>query len=232
MRARRLVPAVAGVGLLLLTGCSSTVTESSLDAAKVTGDAPTALAIELGTSTGAAFADMFVVNISWDTVAGLQGYELQTKSPMDDAWSTIKTDDDRLLFVLGETTATILGYDKTVLYRVRGVSKDSSSVTPWSEEQSFVTDPGNVLYEVEGTAKTARITMRTNTGTEQASVTLPLRSKTGITGLWLQAQEMTPYISAQATDDGSITCRITALGQVVSQNTSTGYGSIATCSPK
>ena len=89
-----------------------------------------------------------------------------------------------------------------------------------------------ISEETLETARTASITMRTNTGTQQEKITLPLTStQTGMAGIWLQGTNMTPYISAQATDSGSITCRITIMGVVVSENTSSGYGSIATCAP-
>lgn len=74
--------------------------------------------------------------------------------------------------------------------------------------------------------------MRTSSGTEQATVTLPLTSKSGDSGLWIRASNMTPYISAQAQGFGAVTCRITMMGVVVSENTSQGQGSIATCAPR
>ena len=91
--------------------------------------------------------------------------------------------------------------------------------------------PVEVLYEVEGTAPSASLTIESPSGTEQAKISLPLTNKSGTLGLTLKFNRGAfVYVSAQNEDDfGSVTCRITVDGQVVSENTSTGEYGIASC---
>ncbi|WP_426566425.1 hypothetical protein ACPPVT_07715 [Angustibacter sp. McL0619] len=89
-----------------------------------------------------------------------------------------------------------------------------------------------VLYEVEGTATSTDITFQTPTGTSQGSgLAVPLVSQAGPHGLQFTFQiGAFVYLSAQnGGDTGDITCRITADGQVISENTATGEYAIATC---
>lgn len=90
-----------------------------------------------------------------------------------------------------------------------------------------------VVYEVEGSggASSAGVTVTTPTGTEQATPSLPLRNQAGELGV---THEFGPgefvYVSAQNEGEyGSVTCRITVDGVVVSENTSSGAYGIATC---
>lgn len=95
-----------------------------------------------------------------------------------------------------------------------------------------------VLYEVDGTALRASVTYETGTGTEQGKIRLPMTSATGSTGLAGSFERGSfLYISAQNQGDinmeiygyGSVTCRITVDGVVISENTSNGQFGIATC---
>lgn len=220
---------LAFAGLLIvasLVGCSG-INEESLDSAAQVGEAPAGFTARTGPSSG--FADSFSVELSWEGITDADGYQLQANR--GDNWVTVKADEDQLVLLQPSHVDSVIGYEATVDYRVRALLSDGSEVTPWSAVRSVITDPGNVLYEVEGTAWSASVTMRTNSGSEQANIDVPLESRSGTTGLWLQATNMTPYLSAQATSSGSITCRITVKGTVVSENTSSGRGSIATCSP-
>lgn len=233
MRGRRIFTAPAALlgAAIFLAGCAAPIDAQTLAAATVNGTAPTSLKSEIAPSSPGVFADMFTVDLTWDEVPGAEGYELQKT---DDAYhySTIPADEEQTLFTSASTTATVIGYDMMVIYRVRAVFDEGKRVSEWSKTSYVNTDPGNVHYEVEGTAGSASITMRTNSGSEQAHVDLPMK-KPGAAGkgLWIQGQQMNPYISAQATGYGTVTCRITVMGQVVSENTASGYGSIATCSP-
>jgi hypothetical protein len=90
-----------------------------------------------------------------------------------------------------------------------------------------------VLYEVEGSATGANLTMESATGTVQANgKAVPLVNKTsGKRGLtFTMPRGHFVYLSAQNEGSrGSITCRITVDGIVVSTNTSSGAYTIASC---
>jgi hypothetical protein len=88
-----------------------------------------------------------------------------------------------------------------------------------------------VLYEVEGTVAYADVTMQTPTGTRQETPDVPMTLKSGEQGVTysFDPNEFV-YISAQKKDtSGTITCRITVDGEVVSENTSTAAYGIASC---
>jgi hypothetical protein len=88
-----------------------------------------------------------------------------------------------------------------------------------------------VVYEVEGDADYAEVTMQTPTGQSPQSPALPMVLESGDGPLTF---EFNPgafvYLSAQNTEEfGDITCRITVDGVVISENTSSGGFAIATC---
>jgi hypothetical protein len=88
-----------------------------------------------------------------------------------------------------------------------------------------------VLYEVEGTTKYASVTYETPTGTSQSNPDIPMKKKSSSTpGLTFtfDAGDFV-YISAQSkTASGTVICRITVDGKVISQNSASGYG-VASC---
>lgn len=90
-----------------------------------------------------------------------------------------------------------------------------------------------VLYEVEGTATGTDITLESGTGTTQLTgKAVPLANKTtgkrGITAT--MSRGAFAYISAQNTGKtGTITCKITVDGVLISTNTSSGSYAIASC---
>lgn len=91
-----------------------------------------------------------------------------------------------------------------------------------------------VLYEVEGTATSVDITYEAASGTaQQSGLKVPLTRKSGTAkgiSVTKSAADFV-YISAQNQDDsGSVTCKITVDGVVVSTVTSRGAYTIATCS--
>lgn len=90
-----------------------------------------------------------------------------------------------------------------------------------------------VVYEVEGTADSVDITIATPTGIEQKSgLSVPLKRKSdGKRGLQLTFTSGSfVSISAQNQGDfGTVTCRITVDGVVVSENTASGAYTIASC---
>jgi hypothetical protein len=87
------------------------------------------------------------------------------------------------------------------------------------------------IYELEGTAASAHVTMATPTGTSQFAADVPMHTKGGAVGLRQVVQPgQVLYLSAQQDLGGTtITCRITVDGVVVAENTSTGRFSITTC---
>lgn len=91
--------------------------------------------------------------------------------------------------------------------------------------------PAEVMYQVEGTAQTASVTVKTPTGTSQADIALPLRSKAGTIGLRFEFPRGSfVYISAQQRSGGTqVTCRISVDGVSISENSSSGEFQIATC---
>ena len=68
-----------------------------------------------------------------------------------------------------------------------------------------------IIYEVGGTTNRADVTVETPTGTDQATVDVPMRSKAGSTGLRMTFMPGDfVYISAQNTGAvGSVTSKIT-----------------------
>lgn len=92
--------------------------------------------------------------------------------------------------------------------------------------------PREVLYEVEGTTSRASVTLETSTGTQQSTINVPLKNKSGGIGVRtsMEAGDFA-YLSAQNKErGGEISCRITVDGDVISENTSTGGYVIASCS--
>lgn len=89
-----------------------------------------------------------------------------------------------------------------------------------------------VLYEVEGSTDYADVTMETPTGSSQISPDVPMTRKSdGRRGLSMEfAPGAFVYLSAQNNRGyGTVTCRITVDGVVVSENSASGGYAIATC---
>ena len=94
-----------------------------------------------------------------------------------------------------------------------------------------------VVYEAEGPGstvpRTASSTLRSDDGgTRQGDIDLPLRNQDGNTGLTFTgfSSGAFVYLSIQNGDEyGSVSCRITVDGEVISKNTSDGGAAIATC---
>lgn len=95
----------------------------------------------------------------------------------------------------------------------------------------FVKPDATVVYELGGSVGWADVTMATPTGTSQITPDVPLVTTGGDTGLTYTFPDGAfVYISAQKTDEGgTITCRITVDGVVISENTSSAAYGIATC---
>lgn len=90
-----------------------------------------------------------------------------------------------------------------------------------------------VVYEVDSTGTSeGSITLQAPTGTQQAKAALPLKTTAGETGLMYPGFQSGAfvYLSVQNTNAaGSVTCRIRIGDTVVSENTSVGGYTIATC---
>jgi hypothetical protein len=112
----------------------------------------------------------------------------------------------------------------------KATSSDSSQASSGSQHSSSRT----VVYEVEGTAKVVDITMSTGSGTsQQSNLTVPVTAKgSSRPGLTVTVNPG-GYVSILAQNQGSsgtVTCRITVDGVVVSTVTSSGAYTIASCS--
>ena len=120
-------------------------------------------------------------------------------------------------------------------------SSAGSSAAPVSVAEAATV---SVLYEVDGSASAADITLETGSGTSQQSVKVPLTSKSsGKKGLTFNMERGAfVYISAQNTGQmrpgasinspdfyGRVTCRITVDGKVISENSTTSKYGIASC---
>ena len=91
--------------------------------------------------------------------------------------------------------------------------------------------PVEVLYEVEGTARSVSLTLEAPSGTQQGSnKAVPLKTDSG-NGIRMEFERGAfVYISAQNEgESGTVTCRITVDGEVISENTSSGAYTIASC---
>ena len=110
-----------------------------------------------------------------------------------------------------------------------GSGSPDSATSPFG--QSAPAPALRAVYEVEGSALSAGLTMSTPTGTQQNTVGLPLRNTAGEAGVGHTARSGEfLYISAQnQAQSGTVTCRITLDGDVVSENSSSGAYGIAQC---
>ncbi|WP_104081362.1 DUF2510 domain-containing protein [Cryobacterium sp. Y11] len=106
-------------------------------------------------------------------------------------------------------------------------SSDSNATSDQSSEPAL-----RATYFVEGTATSASITASRVSGTEQNTVMIPMRNSDGELGLAHTSEPgASLYIAAQNRGEtGAVTCRIELDGVVVSENTSSGGYTIATCS--
>jgi hypothetical protein len=105
-----------------------------------------------------------------------------------------------------------------------------SSGSGSSNSSSITSTTRTVTYEVLGGATAATITYQAPTGTAQASVKLPLATKSGGTVTFEMDRGDFVYISAQNKGtSGNIICRISVNGKVISTVTSSGSYAIASC---
>jgi hypothetical protein len=93
--------------------------------------------------------------------------------------------------------------------------------------------PVEVVYELEGSVPYASVTMITPTGMQQLEPDIPLVTTAGATGLRFTF-DRGEFVSIAAqkvagSGRGTITCRISVDGQVISENTSTAAYGIASC---
>lgn len=137
-----------------------------------------------------------------------------------------------VIITLGVALTIILG----VIYVAIGRSTTGPSSSATSGSTTHV-----VRYEADGGgargARSASITLQTSDGgtSQQSGVALPLTTKAGTTGLEYSGFERGDfvYLSVQNGDAaGSVTCRIVVDGNVISENTSDGGYTIATCSSR
>lgn len=122
-----------------------------------------------------------------------------------------------------------------VLVGCAGTSTRGVSPSPKPSASSFSPTPVDhvVLYELDGSAASANITYQTPTGmSQQQGIDVPMTSKSGGPGLEFKGFGYGDFVYFSAQNDGeygSLTCRITVDGEVISENTSSGGFAIATC---
>jgi cytoskeletal protein RodZ len=139
----------------------------------------------------------------------------------------------RGLLILGIAAAVVgvLALINWYVYANHGTVSYSSK--SGSSNTSAVSSTREVLYEVEGTATSADITYETPSGTAQASnKRVPLGNKeSGKPGIALTMErDDFVYISAQNQgSSGTVTCKITVDGVLISTVTSSGAYAIASC---
>ena len=136
--------------------------------------------IVAGQDFHAAFSDIWTIGLRWGEVDEAAGYEVQQRGDEPEDWFTIN--EEALTSTEAGTQTSYSGFDDTKYFRVRAVF-DDRSVSKWSRPFSVRIPATNVLYEVEGTAGSANITIGTPSGSEQASINVPLTTKSGETGL-------------------------------------------------
>jgi hypothetical protein len=106
---------------------------------------------------------------------------------------------------------------------------------PKTVDPAPVTTTRAVTYEADSAGargiRSGSITIQTPNGSSQAETNLPMKNQAGGTGLtYTFSPGAFVYLSVQNQDAaGSVTCRITVDGVVISENTSTGGYTIATC---
>lgn len=113
-------------------------------------------------------------------------------------------------------------------------SKSDGAPTLPATVASYTPAIHTVSYEADGVdTKAGNYTLRSaDGGTRQGDADLPLMNKAG--GVGLQLSGFQPgdfvYLSVQNENGfGSVTCRIVVDGRTISENTSTGGYTIATC---
>jgi hypothetical protein len=110
------------------------------------------------------------------------------------------------------------------------------AATRWPEDSGGGTRANrtyDVMYQVDGTATSADLTLTTANGgtSQQQDVALPIKNSAGQDGLHITVTKGTfVYISAQNNGGGTITCHIFINGLEAISNTSSGEYTIASCS--
>ena len=126
-------------------------------------------------------------------------------------------------------SATVVIMVLVSLWAVTG-SKTGKDITDVKTASIDNAPANHVEYQVTGTTKSASVTFQTPSGSSQADVDLPMKTKTGgnlgFTGnpgqyLYISAQNQKSY--------GTVECTITVDGAVVAHNVADGAYVIATC---
>jgi hypothetical protein len=149
----------------------------------------------------------------------------------DDApsWFARKPVGIRLLIVLGGAAAIIALL--VGMASCQAAAEDREAEERAAERAAAIAAmaPREVVYEVTGDGTYFSMTASTPTGTVQQNPDLPLQTTDG-GNFGFNAPPGEPlYISAQIENGSSITCRIKVDGVIISENTSTGTYSIASC---
>ncbi|MFB9713986.1 MmpS family transport accessory protein [Arthrobacter methylotrophus] len=136
--------------------------------------------------------------------------------------------------VIGGTAVATLVVVAALSWMSSSASKATSAASSPASSGQRLSSSRTVVYEVEGTAKVVDITMSTASGiSQQSNLKVPITAKdSGERGLTVTVNPGA-YVSILAQNQGSsgtVTCRITVDGTVVSTVTSSGAYTIASCS--
>lgn len=117
---------------------------------------------------------------------------------------------------------------------IAGNQSAGRAATPPAAVTSYTPATHTVSYEADGDGTDAgTYTLRSaDGGTRQGDADLPLTNKAGGIGLQLVGFEPGDFVYLSIQNDngyGSVTCRIVVDGVTVSENTSSGAYTIATC---
>jgi hypothetical protein len=115
--------------------------------------------------------------------------------------------------------------------------KTEGGMKPSAAGPAYVPATHTVVYEADGSGarglRTVNYTIQTDDGgTSQGTTNLPMKNKAGGTGLTFTGFNSGDfvYLSVQNEDAaGDVTCRIVIDGVTISENTSSGGYTIATC---
>jgi hypothetical protein len=140
------------------------------------------------------------------------------------SWFARKPVGIRLLIVLGGAAA-IIG----LLIGMASCQAAADERAEREERAEAIASLRQVVYEVTGNGTYFSMTASTPTGTVQQNPDLPLQTEGGGSFGFKATPGEPLYISAQIENGSTITCRIKVDGVTISENTSTGSYSIASC---
>lgn len=146
--------------------------------------------------------------------------------PGESAWS------GKWRFDLIVTTAVLAFGANAALALPHWEKEHAAQAMVVADEARPWTTPREVLYEVEGTARTVALTMLTPSGTIRTHSTVPMMDgeEYGRQMVFESGAALSITVQNQIRGNyGTVTCRITVDGEVISEHTTGGLYATATC---